>query len=162
MNIGNFFKNVLVYKPPLEKKSFDLEEETSNIIYDVRCEAEKKPTAQVSSDINENLALIKERFSFPKNSDVIIRKLLLPGKVDAFLVFYDGMTDSQLIDTALVNPLLELSISSDNKKYDSDEVFESLIVHSQIKRSHDLDAIIDDINFGNCALFIDVSDHKNR
>ncbi|MBR5808530.1 MAG: spore germination protein, partial [Clostridia bacterium] len=155
MKIANFFKNLLIFEPPLEKKSFDLETETSNIIYDVRCEAEKKPAPTVSSDIKENLDLIKTRFSFPKNADVIIRKLLLPGEVDAFLVFYDGMVNSQLIDASLVNPLLELSLISDNKRYDSDEVFESLIVHSQIKRSHDLDVIVDDINFGNCALFID-------
>lgn len=155
MKIGNFFKNILVYEPPLDKESFDLETETSNIIYDIRCENKKQPAKKVSSNINENLNLIKERFSYPKNADVIIRKLLLPGEVDAFLVFYDGMVNSQLIDSSLVNPLLELSLISDNKKYDSDEVFESLIVHSQIKRSKDFDKIVDDINFGNCALFID-------
>lgn len=155
MKIGNFFKNILVYEPPLDKESFDLETETSNIIYDIRCENKEQPAKKVSPNINENLNLIKERFSYPKNADVIIRKLLLPGEVDAFLVFYDGMVNSQLIDSSLVNPLLELSLISDNKKYDSDEVFESLIVHSQIKRSKDFDKIIDDINFGNCALFID-------
>ena len=155
MKVGNFFKNILVYEPPLEKEPFDLETESSNIIYDIRKEPEKKSDIQVSADIKENLDLIKERFSFPKNGDVVLRELILPGRVSAFLIFYDGMTDSALIDASLVKPLFELPLLSNSKKYDSDAVFEGLIIHSQVKRSKEIDTIIDDINFGNCALFID-------
>lgn len=155
MKIGNLFKNILVFEPPLEKESFDLEAETSNIIYDIRNEEEEEPIKQVSCDIEENLDLIKKRFSFPKNGDVVIRELLLPGEVKAFLVFYDGMVDSALIDTALVKPLFELPLFSGAENYDNNGVFQSLIVHCQVKRSKDMNSVIDDINFGNCALFID-------
>ena len=62
MKIGNLFKNILVFEPPLEKESFDLEAETSNIIYDIRNEEEEEPIKQVSCDIEENLDLIKKRF----------------------------------------------------------------------------------------------------
>lgn len=155
MKIGNIFKNILVYEPPLEKKSFDLEEDNSNIIYDIREEDSSNNEEFVSSDIDENLNLIKERFSVPKNGDVVIRELILPGDVRAFLVFYDGMVDSALIDTSIVKPLFELPLFSGSEKYDGSAVFEGLIVHSQIKRSKNIGTIIDDINFGNCALFID-------
>ena len=155
MKIADFIKNILVFEPPLEKKSFDLEDKSSNIIYDIRKETENEPSAQVSADINENRDLIKTRFNFPKNSDVVIRELILPGDVGAFLVFYDGMVDSALIDTSLMKPLFELPLFSGDENYDNNAVFESLIGHCQVKRSKEIDTIIDDINFGNCALFID-------
>jgi len=155
MKIFDLIRNLLIYNPPPEKEIFELKENSSNIVYDIRKNNPKSASLCVSSDIDANLSIIQERFSIPKNNDVIVRKFTLPGDVSAFLLFYDGMSDSALIDTAIVKPLLELPLFSGEEIYDSDTIYEKLIVHCQTKRNKDLDSVIDDVNFGNCAVFVD-------
>lgn len=155
MKIFDLVRNILLYNPPSEKESFTLEEENYNILYDVRKEKTEKSPKMISSDISENLSVIKERFCVPKNSDVVIRKILLPGDVPGFILFYDGMTDSALINSAVIKPLLELPHFSGDTSYDADTVFESLIIHCQTNRYKDIDGVIDEVNFGGCGIFVD-------
>lgn len=155
MKIIDFLKTIFIYKPSAEKEDFSLQKDDLNIAYDIRKVTPKTAPLCVSSSLEENLSVIKNRFSFPKNSDVVIREFSLPGDVSAFLLFYDGMSDSALIDSGIIKPLLELPLFSDDNLENGDFVYQSLIVHCQLKRTHDLDSIIDDVNYGNCGIFID-------
>lgn len=154
MKILDFIKKLFIYEPYVRKESFDLEEEKSNIVYDIRKEQTVKKSLHISCDIKTNLYAIKKRFCVPKNNDVIIRELRLSGDVSAFLLFYDGMSDSALIDAAVIKPLLELPLFSGNENYSADSVFEKLIAHCQVERNRDIDSVVDAVNFGNCAVFI--------
>lgn len=155
MKITDFIKKMFKYEPQKEKISFNLEQNSSNIVYDIRKQTNKHLAVKVSENIKENLSIIKSRFYVPKNNDVVVREFTLPGDTSSFLLFYDGMTDSALTDSAVVKPLLELPLFSGEDTYTSDSVYEKLIVHCQTNRSSDINAIIEEVNFGNCALFID-------
>ena len=155
MKFSEFFKNIFTFSPPKDKSPFELSSERSRIVYDIRKKVPPKHTVPVSSSIDENLSVIKTRFHFPKNSDVVIREILLPGEVSGFLLFYDGMSDSALIDSSIVNPLMELSLISGETHYKKEDVFQKLVIHCQLKQGKTIDEVSDDVNFGNCALFID-------
>lgn len=155
MKIFSLFKNIFTFSPPKDKKSFDLSTDNSNIVYDIRKKKFPERTVSVSTNINDNLLAIKNRFHYPKNSDVVIKEILLPGDVSGFLLFYDGMSDSALIDSSIIKPLMELSLLSGETRYKKDDVFRQLVVHCQLKQGETIDNVADDVNFGNCALFVD-------
>lgn len=155
MKIIDYIKNFLIFNPSIEKESFELKNNDSNIVYDIRDTKTPSNSLNVSKDIQENISIIKNRFSVPKNNDVIIRKFLLPGNISAFLLFYDGMTDSALIDSSIIKPLLELPLFSGEENYNEEDIYQRLIIHCQIKKCKEIDAVIDDVNFGNCGVFID-------
>lgn len=167
MKILDFFKNIFVFEPPKDTVSFDLTGENSNIVYDIRRNTPPEKNTPIYINIEDNLNAIKERFSVPKNSDVVIKELLLPGDVSGFLFFYDGMSDSALIDSGIITPLMELPLLSGDEYYDKNRVFRQLVSHCQLKEVKTLEEVADGVNFGNCAVFIDgidvsfVADVKN-
>ena len=63
----------------------------------------------VFSDLASNLNYIKTRFNTLINSDIIIREFTLFAKskqYKAFLLFIDGMVDSNLINDFILKPLM--------------------------------------------------------
>ena len=155
MKILELIKKIFIYTPPKEKDIFMLEDIKENIIYDVRKKQPNKEKISVNSSLEANIDVINKRFSVPLNNDVVVRRITLPGEISAALVFYDGMVDSALINDGIIKPLLKLSLFSGEDADDGDIVFEKLLVHCQTKRSTHIDSVIDDINFGNCGIFID-------
>ena len=155
MKVLDLIKKIFIYNPPKEKDIFMLEDIKENIIYDVRKKQPNKEKISVNSSLDANIDVINKRFSVPLNNDVVVRRITLPGEISAALVFYDGMVDSALINDGIIKPLLKLSLFSGEDADDGDIVFEKLLVHCQTKRSTDIDSVIDDINFGNCGIFID-------
>lgn len=155
MKILELIKKIFIYTPPKDKDIFMLEDIKENIIYDVRKKRPNKEKISVNSSLDANIDVINKRFSVPINNDVVVRRITLPGEISAALVFYDGMVDSALINDGIIKPLLKLSLFSGEDADDGDIVFEKLLVHCQTKRSTDIDSVIDDINFGNCGIFID-------
>ena len=152
MNIKKILKGLFLYKSPDEDTQFILNEEKSNIVYDSREEVEQQEKF-VSKSYEENLSYIENKFSYPKNNDLVIRKLEIFKNTKAFIVFFDGMVSSNFVDLALITPLLEIPQFSDNVS--PKEVFKKVIAHSQTAERTKFTEIIDDINFGNCALFVD-------
>lgn len=155
MRFRDIFNKMISFEEDKQKEPFSLSKNENNVVFDIRDVRPKPSPLCVFSDINENLNLMKNRFSVPQNGDVIVREFTIAGKISAFLVFYDGMCDSALIDSAIIKPLLELPLMSDENYYDADTIYKTLLVHGQTKRSKNMESVIDDINYGNCGLFID-------
>ena len=129
----------------------------------------------VFSDLASNLNYIKTRFNTLINSDVIIREFKLFAKskqYKAFLLFIDGMVDSNLINDFVLKPLMTkdstdkndiISESNQNnvtirkvKKFDIEEYISNcLLPQNNIKKQTEFDTIISDVTSGNCILFID-------
>ena len=130
--------------------------------------------------ISSNLEYIKTRFNTMINSDIIIREFMLSVKnkqYKAFLLFIDGMVDSNLINDFILKPLMfknaTNSFSNDQnrivsesvtnnvtirkvKKFDLVEyVSNCLLPQNTISKESEFDSIITGVNSGNCALFID-------
>jgi len=152
MNIKDKLKTMLLFKTPETDSEFILREKNSRIKYDVRKEQEAE-ILYVSDSYEKNLAYIEKKFSYPDNNDVVIRKLTIFKDTKAFLIFYDGMVSTDSIDFALIKPLLEIPQFADDVK--CSEIFKRVISHNQTAEVRKFEDVIDDINFGNCALFVD-------
>lgn len=155
MNIKNKIKNMFIFNTPTTDDNFILKEKNHKIKYDVRNEHSSE-VLYVSSSYDKNLEFIEKQFSVPDNNDVVIKKIEIFKNTKAFLVFYDGMVSSNLINLSIINPLLEIPQFSDN--IEGTKVLKKVLVHNQTAVLKKYEDILDDINFGNCALFIDGHD----
>lgn len=143
---------------PSEKtdSGFTLPAKENNVEYDVRTEKEQPAPARVSSNIEENLSYLKERFTYPLNNDIVIRSLRLKNNRRAFLLFIDGMVDTAVLDGAVIESLLQIPYFADDEIYKyEDEIAERFVAHSQASATEDMELIIEEINFGGCGVFID-------
>ncbi len=151
----NFLKKIkrfFAFDMPKEEKTFVLNKNDSHIIYDVRSE-KKEQNVEISKNYDDNINYIKKRFDCPKNNDVVIREIKIINKIKAFLIHYDGMVDSVAVDYGIIAPLLEIPQLSDD--FTENDIYEKLIIHSQVQKAYDFETVIDDVNFGSCGLFVD-------
>lgn len=156
MIIKKILKSIFVYDNREDISSHALEQDAPIVKIDNRDKQEDKPKQRVSDKINENYDIIADRFSVPKNNDVVIKRFEIKGDIKCFLIFYDGMSDSVAIDDYVIKGLLELPyISGFDPVSLSTVIRDKFIIHSQVEVSDDIDKIIDDINFGSCGVFID-------
>ena len=152
----NFIKKLFTFEVPSKRENFIIEDKDKCIEYDVRYEDYDKKEKKVSKNYDENLQYIKKRFSYPQNNDVVIRNIKLKGDIRAFLVFYDGMVDTQAVDLAVVETLQKLPLLSKEKiPLTADYIMENLVSHSQISVKSEFETIIDEVNFGSCGLFVE-------
>lgn len=114
------------------------------------------------------------------NSDVVIREFTLSARdkqFKAFILYIDGMVDTQLINDFILKPLMlrnsaniydgeqnrVLSLKNDNKtiikkvrKFNLVDYIDScLLPQNSVKKAEKFGDILSGINSGNCALFVD-------
>lgn len=154
MKIQNFFKKIFLFSKPIENDIFKLKYKNNNINYDIRKEVTNQ-TPDISKNVHENYEYIKKRFSSPENNDVVIRKFLIKEKIQCFIIFYDGMVDTQAVDQDIIKTILEIPLISKNDFSHASDISERFISHSQAEISDDFEKIIEEINFGSCGLFVD-------
>lgn len=152
VSLFNNLKKAFFFSAPEEERTFILEKNNAHIIYDVRNKQNKKPK-NVFDSYDKNLNYIKKQFKYPDNNDFIIREIKIFKNTKAFIIMYDGMVDTVSVDYAVISPLLEIPQFS--KNVSENEISEKLLSHSQVQITNDLEQIIDDVNFGSCALFVD-------
>lgn len=152
----NILKKLLTFEVPSESESFVINDKTNTVNYDIRCEEQDKKEDIVSENYDYNLEYIKYKFSYPDNNDVVIRKINLKGDIRAFLVFYDGMVATDMVDLAIVETLQKIPFLIDEKiPFNADFIMEKLVAHSQAMATEKFEDIIDEVNFGSCGLFVE-------
>lgn len=131
----------------------------------VRPDAEKKPAQKpdISKDLSENMDFIKKTFSIPVNGDLILREFDIIVKrraIPAFMVFMDGMTDRNVINDAILQPLMLLSNLDiqDDGSTAADYIRNHILPHNQLQEVKEHRAIIDEVNYGGCGIYIDGMD----
>lgn len=147
-------KNIVLFSQPKEKDNFELIEEEYGIKYDVRENVEKS-IPEISNEIEKNYQYIKERFDYPNNNDVVIRRFLIKGAIKCFIIFYDGMVDTRAVDQDIIKTLLKLPYISETKEITSTDIIEQFISHGQATVAEEYEALIEEVNFGSCGLFVD-------
>ena len=189
--LKQFFLDLFSYTPR-EEYHFDLpetQEEKAKIVQDHSFE-ETNPNQELEplSNINEylsfslqdNLTFMKTKYNSLINSDIKIREFSLNirnRQYGAFIIFIDGMVDSELINRFILHPLMlrnkantftgsieEVSANSLKKnikiqkkdKFDLTEyIFNSLLPQNDVEKATNFEDIIPKVNFGSCALFVD-------
>ena len=155
MGFTDNIKGYFLYQYKDEREQFILKKDENAPIYDVRKKETPKTATAISRSIKENRRQIEKMFDYPQNSDVVIREIRLKGDIEAFLVFYDGLCDTKMIDDGIIKPLLEFPYLEKDKKYSKNRIEETLITHNQVKKADTLEDAIDEINFGGCGVFVD-------
>lgn len=195
MNLKNIFSHLLIYHP--EKEYSFILPETDNVSYEPKDSSE--PSTQVPKDSEEleklqqeqepkslfpslsvNQEFIQVKYNSLINSDIKIREFTLTARnkqYSAFLLYIDGMVDSDAINNFVLEPLMlqnrantfdqdenrVLSEAVTNnitvrkiKKFDLiDYIYNSLIPQNSVDKVTEFEQIVEDVNSGSCVLFID-------
>lgn len=128
--------------------------------------------------LSVNLEFLKNKYNILINSDIVIKEFNLSIKginYQACLLFIDGMVDNNSINNFILQPIFlknsilmkpqtnstqksnlkNVSIKKVNKFNLEDFIFNSLIPQNSIKKITKFEEIIQYVNGGFCALFID-------
>lgn len=128
--------------------------------------------------LDVNLDYIKSRYNVLINSDIKIREFMLNAKgkqFKAFIIYIDGLVDTTSINDFILNPLMLKNFSNQNnepqivseaittnisvrkvKRFNiTDYIYECLLPQNSVKKISSFDEIVQNINSGNCALFVD-------
>lgn len=168
-NFTTYMKNLFLYTPPRDNYNFTLSNENSN---NTTISNNDAVPNEISTSIETNLTNIKIRYNALINSDIILRDFTLVINnihYKAFIVFIDGMIDSELIDNFLLRPLMSTNKPSTSKEINyngikikkskkinlENYVYNSLVPQSDTKKVSTLDKLINYVNIGNCALIVD-------
>lgn len=147
----NILKELFAFTPKSKPDRFTLSKE-ENVDFDIRREKTIEKN-YVFDSIEKNIAYMRDRYNVPQNNDVVIREIGLNDGKKAFVMFFEGMVDSQAIDEYIIKSLIELSYLKEDR-FD-DELYMYFTTHAQAVVNTDMDDIAEGINFGSCALFVD-------
>lgn len=119
---------------------------------------------KITANLQKNIKQFKQIYSFPQNSDVIIRHLKINGlQKNAAVLFIKTITDEKLIDLHILEPLLL------NKNITKN--IEGILPTQSVTVSSEIDIITSKINQGSVVLFVEgvkeaytinVADFKER
>ena len=181
MNIKKFLNNTFAYKPQ-NSYNFSLPDNPH-----LSEESQQKDNISIPSDstkvfesLDVNLDFVKTKYNALINSDVVIREFVLNARgkqYKAFLLYIDGMVDSQLLNDFVLEPLMlrnhnnlfngdqnrVISEAVTNnitvrkvKKFDLSEYIQScLIPQNNISMCSSFSDAFSGVNSGNCSLFVD-------
>src|SRR5665647_2584523 len=116
----------------------------------------QSPENMVDPQLKINLERTQKAFISDKNSDIIIRQFKIAQKIEAFIVFIDGMVDRETINNYILRQLMKPELF---ENYKGDRLIE--FVENNVLSVHDTkketkyDMIIGQICNGITALFID-------
>lgn len=134
----------------------------------------------IFQSLSVNLEYVKMKYNTMINSDIIIREFTINARgkqYNAFLLYIDGMVDSQIMNDFILEPLMmrnknNLFDSNQNKviseavsnnitvrkvkKFDIDEyLLNCLIPQNNVKKIKTFEEAFSGVNSGNCVLFVD-------
>lgn len=141
---------------------------------------ESKPK-NIYVNIDLNSKYMKTKYNTLINSDIVVRDFLLTCRnkeYKAFIIYIDGMVDTDIINRFVLNPLMLRNISntfdgSINREVTSqllkdkisvkkvknfdleDYIYNNLMPQNSVTKQMEFSKVIDGINSGNCALFVD-------
>lgn len=121
---------------------------------------------ELSSDLAENRKVLERIFRLPENKDAVFRSFTIGTEpaFQALLVFMDGITNSQVQNISVLQPLMLKAGSADQAQqrgksgadYEDflERVKESLLPNNQIAVVDNYTKAVTDILSGNSVLFI--------
>ncbi len=151
-------KNVSV-KQPISVGQWNESRKAENTAKGNTCLSQNN-TDDISSELCQNLATIKQKFHVPQNQDVIIREFNIGRKMKAFMVYLQGMMDKNSLDLAILPRLMSKDIFDDlSEEYPIDYLVDNILsVHGVKKSNKYSDAVMQVLN-GISAMFVEGCSH---
>lgn len=167
MKIKDFINNTFGYKPKNEYQ-FTLPD-NPEIDTEKYNNTNSDKTENVYSQIDANLKYIKTKYNTLINSDIITREFTLNTgnkQYKAFILYIDGMVDSQILNDFVLKPLMlknkfcnnetsKIIVQKGKKSNIANFIQDCLIPQNNIKQQSSFKDIFSGVNSGNCALFVD-------
>ena len=167
MKIKDFINNTFGYKPKNEYQ-FTLPD-NPEIDKEKYNNTNSDKTENVYSQIDANLKYIKTKYNTLINSDIITREFTLntgSKQYKAFILYIDGMVDSQILNDFVLKPLMlknkfcnnetsKITVQKGKKSNIANFIQDCLIPQNNIKQQSSFKDIFSGVNSGNCALFVD-------
>ena len=167
MKIKDFINNTFGYKPKNEYQftlpdNPEIDTENYNNTNSDKIE-------NIYSQIDANLKYIKTKYNTLINSDIITREFTLntgSKEYKAFILYIDGMVDSQILNDFVLKPLMlknkfcnnetsKIIVQKGKKSNIANFIQDCLIPQNNIKQQSSFKDIFSGVNSGNCALFVD-------
>lgn len=167
MKIKDFINNTFGYKPKNEYQftlpdNPEIDTENYNNTNSDKIE-------NIYSQIDANLKYIKAKYNTLINSDIITREFTLntgSKQYKAFILYIDGMVDSQILNDFVLKPLMlknkfcnnetsKIIVQKGKKSNIANFIQDCLIPQNNIKQQSSFKDIFSGVNSGNCALFVD-------
>ena len=167
MKIKDFINNTFGYKPKNEYQftlpdNPEIDTENYNNTNSDKIE-------NIYSQIDANLKYIKPKYNTLINSDIITREFTLntgSKQYKAFILYIDGMVDSQILNDFVLKPLMlknkfcnnetsKIIVQKGKKSNIANFIQDCLIPQNNIKQQSSFKDIFSGVNSGNCALFVD-------
>lgn len=162
--------NLINYNVPKNSYSFSLNNSTSKNITN-------SSNMKVSNNIKENKKFLSLKYNALINSDIIFRDFKLKSnnrEYSAFIIYIDGMADSNLINQFILEPLMLRNKANTSKSHSlntfnkgkkvivdfnsnnlAKEIENSLLPQNSLVKENTFNNIFSAINIGNCVLFVD-------
>ena len=167
MKIKDFINNTFGYKPKNEYQ-FTLPD-NPEIDTEKYNNTNSDKIENVYSQIDANLKYIKTKYNTLINSDIITREFTLntgSKQYKAFILYIDGMVDSQILNDFVLKPLMlknkfcnnetsKIIVQKGKKSNIANFIQDCLIPQNNIKQQSSFKDIFGGVNSGNCALFVD-------
>lgn len=123
-------------------------------------EGEDESRGEIHGSLQFSLQKMKKIYSADINGDFVIREFHIRVKdkiYPAFTCSFDGMVNTSLVNTTILQPLMTLSVMPMDTEDQSLEevVYNHLVPHNQISKCKTYQEVVDQVNFGGIALFID-------
>ena len=167
MKIKDFINNTFGYKPKNEYQ-FTLPD-NPEIDTEKYSNTNSDKIENIYSQIDANLKYIKTKYNTLINSDIITREFTLntgSKQYKAFILYIDGMVDSQILNDFVLKPLMlknkfcnnetsKIIVQKGKKSNIANYIQDCLIPQNNIKQQSSFKDIFSGVNSGNCALFVD-------
>ena len=117
---------------------------------------EEEKNSEILCSLKDNLESIKKKTHSEICSDIVFRNFVITinkQEYDAFIVFYDGLSDSGLIDEFVLKPLM--NPHEFNNQNIKDCIVNYILVQNQLKEMSSWKDILKSLVAGNCLIFID-------
>lgn len=120
MDLKNLFNSMFAYTPPIEY-NFSLPENNQSAEVNNTPSSELQENVNVFPSLSINMEYMRTKYNLLINSDVILREFTINARgkqYNAFLVYIDGMVDSEIMDKFILEPLM---LRNKNNLYDGSQ-----------------------------------------
>ena len=116
----------------------------------------------IDTNILNNLSYLKSIYHSDICSDIVIREfsiLINNSRHNAFIIFIDGMVNSNLINDFILSPLMLRNSANCNQTNQNSNletyIFNCLLPQNAVTKIQIFNDVFSAINMGNCVLFVD-------
>lgn len=110
----------------------------------------------ISNELRINLEIFRQKFSMPRNQDIVIREFKIGREVKAFIAYIDGMTDKKILNLAIFPQLMAKDVFEDFREENLiDYLIENIITVHNLDKSVKFSDVVQNILNGVSALFVE-------